>query len=289
MDISIVIVSWNVKELLKKCLHSIYDKTQDLEFEVFVVDNASKDGSALMVASQFTQVNLIASNENLGFAKANNLALEHAQGKYVLFLNPDTELMENSFKIMFDLMEQNENSALSTCQLIYPDGTLQKNIKNNPGLCDQALILLKLHHLFLSKSLNRYLAKNFLYEKEQEVKQIMGAFMFGRTNIIKEIGGFDPDYFIWWEDLDLCKRIQDLGMKIIYTPKTKVIHLEAKSFEQQMSLEKQKRFNRGMRLYFKKHVGLLSYFLIYFATLPSLILSLISQLFKIKPKPQSKI
>ena len=289
MDLSIIIVSWNVKDLLKKCLQSIYDKTQGLEFEIFVVDNASKDGSALMVASQFTKINLIASNENLGFAKANNLALEHAQGKYVLFLNPDTEITANSFKVMFDLMEQDENIALSTCQLIYPDGSLQKNVKNNPQLCDQILILLKLHHLFQTKCLNRYLAKNFIYEKEQAVKQIMGAFIFAKADVIKEVGGFDPDYFIWWEDLDLCKRIQDLGMKIIYTPKTKVVHHEAKSFEQQMSLEKQKRFNRGMRLYFKKHVGLLAYCLIYLATLPSLILAYSSQLFKIKPKPQSKI
>jgi len=289
MDLSIIIVSWNVKELLKKCLQSIYDKTQGLEFEVFVVDNASKDGSALMIASQFTQVNLIASNENLGFAKANNLALEQTRGKYILFLNPDTELTENSLKTMFDLMEQDEKIALSTCQLNYPDGTLQKNIKNNPGLCDQILILLKLHHIFQTKCLKKYLAKNFYYEKEQEVKQIMGAFMFARTDVIKEIGGFDTDYFIWWEDLDLCKRIQDLGMKIVYTPKTKVIHHEAKSFEQQMSLEKQKRFNRGMAIYFKKQVGLFSYLVIKISSCFSLGLAWVSQLFKIKPKPQSKI
>ena len=289
MDISIIIVSWNVKDLLKKCLQSIYDKAQGLEFEIFVVDNASKDNSAVMVATEFTQVNLIASNENLGFAKANNLALEQAQGKYVLFLNPDTELMENSFKAMFNLMEQDENIALSTCQLNYPDGTLQKNIKNNPGLCDQILILLKLHHFIQPKCLRRYLAKDFDYSKEQAVKQIMGAFMFVRTDVIKEIGGFDTDYFIWWEDLDLCKRIQDLGQKIIYTPKTKIIHHEAKSFEQQMSLEKQKRFNRGMAIYFGKHGSLLVYWFIGLLGLISLVLAWLSQIFKVKPKTQSKI
>lgn len=289
MDLSIIIVSWNVKDLLQKCLQSIYDKTQDLEFEVFVVDNASKDGSALMVASQFSKVNLIASNENMGFAKANNLALEQAQAKYILFLNPDTELLDNSFKIMFDLMESDENVALSTCQLIYPDGNLQKNIKNNPALCDQILILLKLHHFIQPKCLQRYLAKDFDYRKEQEVKQIMGAFMFAGAEVIKEIGGFDTDYFIWWEDLDLCKRIQNLGHKIIYTPKTKIIHYEAKSFEQQISLERQKRFNRGMAIYFKKHSGLLVYWFISLLGIISLGLAWISQLLKIKPKPQSKI
>ena len=289
MDISIIIVSWNVKDLLKKCLQSIYDKTQDLEFEVFVIDNASKDGSAVMVAMEFPQVNLTASNKNLGFAKANNLALEQARGKYVLFLNPDTELTENTFKIMLDLMENDDKIALSTCQLNYSDGALQKNIKNNPGLCDQLLILLKLHHFIQPKCLQKYLAKNFDYSKEQKVKQIMGAFIFAKTSIIQEIGGFDTDYFIWWEDLDLCKKIQKLGYKIIYTPKTKIIHHEAKSFQQQMSLEKQKMFNRGMGIYFKKHGGLFGYLIISLLKPVSLLLAWISQAFKIKSKTQSKI
>src|SRR4030043_1349072 len=105
----------------------------------------------------------------------------------------------------------------------------------------------------------------------------MGAFVFSRGEIIKEINGWDEDYFIWWEDLDLCKRIQDLGMKIIYTPKTKVIHYEAKSFSQQMSLEKQKRFNRGMAIYFKKHSGLLDYWVIRLLGIGSLFLAWISQ------------
>ncbi len=289
MDLSIIIVSWNVKELLRKCLQSIFDKTQSLEFEVFVVDNASKDGSAQMVALEFPQVNLIASNVNLGFAKANNLALEQAQGQYVLFMNPDMELVENSFKTMLELMEKDEKIALSTCQLIYPDGSRQNNIKNNPTLCDQLLILLKLHHLFKPKCLKKYLAKDFDYTKEQEVKQIMGAFVFSRGEIMREVSGWDTDYFIWWEDLDLCKRIQDLSYKIVYTPKTKIIHHEAKSFAQQQSIEKQKKFNRGMAIYFKKHNGLLSYWLIKFLGILSLILAWLSQLFKIKPKAQSKI
>ncbi len=289
MDLSIIIVSWNVKDLLKKCLASIYKYTKDIDFEVIVIDNASQDGSAQMVTREFPQVNLIASNQNLGFAKANNLGLEQALGKYVLFLNPDTELIENSFKIMFDLMEQDKKIALSTCQLNYSDSTLQKNIKNNPGLCDQLLILLKLHHVIKPKCLEKYLAKNFDYSKEQEVKQIMGAFVFSKSDIIKEIGGWDTDYFIWWEDLDLCKKVQELGYNIIYTPKTKIIHHEAKSFEQQMSLKKQKNFNKGMRIYFKKHKGLLNYLIIRLLSPISLFLAWLSQLFKIESKAQSKI
>jgi GT2 family glycosyltransferase len=289
MDLSIIIVSWNVKDLLRKCLQSIYNQTQSLDFEVFVVDNDSQDATALMVASEFPQVDLIASNTNLGFAKGNNIALEQTKGKYIAFLNPDTELVQNSFKTMFDLMEKNERVSLATCQLVYPDQTLQKNIKNNPGFCDQALILLKLHHLIKPKCLRRYLAKDFDYTKEQEVKQIMGAFIFSRAEIIKKLGGWDTDYFLWWEDLDLCKRIQDLGLKIIYTPTTKIIHHEAKSFVQQMSLIKQKRFSRGMMIYFRKHGSIFVYWCISILGIGSLFLAWLSQLFKIKPKTQSKI
>ena len=258
MQLSIIIVNWNVKDLLRKNLQSIFNLTQGLSFEIFVVDNASKDGSAQMVASEFPQVNLIASNQNLGFAKANNLGLEQAQGKYVLFMNPDMELKENSFKSLFDWMEANPKIDMGTCQLVYPAESRQNNIKNNPGLCDQVLILLKLHHLIQPKCLKRYLAKDFDYTKEQQVKQIMGAFVLVKNEVIRDLGGWDEDYYLWWEDLDLCKRAQDKGYQIWYTPQTKVIHYEAKSFEQQMSLEKQKRFNRGMALYFLKHKGLFS-------------------------------
>jgi GT2 family glycosyltransferase len=289
MDLSIIIVSWNVKNLLKKCLQSIFSKTQGVDFEVIVVDNASQDGSAQMVSQEFPQVNLIASNQNLGFAKANNMGLEFAQGNYVLFMNPDMELVENSFPKLLTLMNRDPKIALSTCQLIYPDGQRQNNIKNNPGFCDQALILLKLHHVLKPRCLNRYLAKDFDYTKEQEVKQIMGAFVFSHGQIIREIGGWDADYFIWWEDLDLCKRIQDLGYKIIYTPETKIIHHEGKSFVQQLSLTKQKRFNKSLRSYFRKHSNILAYGCLSLLSILSLVLAWLSQIFKVKPKSQAKI
>jgi len=289
MQLSVIIVNWNVKDLLRKNLQSIFKLTQGLEFEVIVADNASKDGSAQMVAQEFPQVNLIVSNQNLGFAKANNLGLEQTQGKYVLFMNPDMELKENSFKILFDWLEANPKIDLGTCQLVYPDGSRQNNIKNNPGLCDQVLILLKLHHLIQPKCLKKYLAKDFDYTKEQQVKQIMGAFVLVKNSVIQDLNGWDEAYYLWWEDLDLCKRAQNKGYQIWYTPRTKVIHYEAKSFEQEVSLVKQRRFNRGMALYFLKHKGLLSCLVVKLLSCFSLALAWVSQVLKIKPKPQSKI
>jgi len=289
MTLSVIIVSWNVKPLLQRCLKSIFDYTTDLDFEVIVIDNASKDGSSQMVASEFPQVDLIASNKNLGFAKANNLGLKQASGNFILFMNPDMELVENSFKRMYELMVSDDQIGLATCQLDYPDSTRQNNIKNNPGFCDQILILLKLHHIFKPKCLQKYLAKDFDYFKEQEVKQIMGAFVMAENNLIRKIGGWDTDYFIWWEDLDLCKKVQEQGKKIIYTPRTKIVHHEGKSFAQQKSLAKQKRFNKGMRTYFKKHHSYSTYLIVSILSPISLALAWLSQNLKIKPKTQSKI
>jgi hypothetical protein len=288
MDLSIIIVNWNVKDLLRKNLQSIFTLTEGLESEVIVVDNASKDSSVQMVAAEFPKVILIASNRNLGFAKANNLGLEQANGKYVLFMNPDMELVENSFKILFDWLEKNPQIDMGTCQLIYPDGSRQNNIKNNPGLCDQFLILLKQHHFIQPKCLKRYLAKDFDYTKEQQVKQVMGAFVLVKNEVIHDLGGWDEDYYLWWEDLDLCKRAQDKGYQIWYTPQTKVIHHEAKSFEQEVSLVKQQRFNRGMVIYFMKHVGLLSCLVVKLLGYFSLGLAWATQVVKIKPKAQSR-
>jgi len=289
MDLSIVIVSWNVKELLQKCLSSIFEFTKNMEFEIIVIDNDSQDQSAEMIITKFPQVNLIASKKNLGFAKANNLGLNQAQGKYVLFMNPDMELVENSFPIMFMLMEQNPQAAISTCQLFYPNKQRQDNIKNNPDFCSQAIILLKLHHLFKPKCLLAYLAKNFDYHKEKTVSQIMGAFMFCNKEKIKQINGWDENFFLWFEEVDLCKRVQEQNWQIIYTPKAKIIHHESQSFKQNSSLLRQKRFTQSMKKYFKKHHNWLEYNLLSFLALISLGLAFISQILKIKPKTQSKI
>ena len=289
MDLSIIIVNWNVRDLLKRLLESIFNYTQGIEFEVIVVDNNSGDGSIEMVRENFPQVKIIANQENLGFAKANNQGLKIALGKFVLFMNPDMELKENSFKKLADFMEQNPGIGISTCQLTYPDGKVQPIIKNNPTFCSQLLIILKLHHFFMPECLKKYLAKDFDYLKQSEVKQIMGAFVFARKEVMEKLKGWCEDYFAWWEDIDLCYSAQKADIKIFYIPITKVIHHEGKSFEQELSYKKQKRFNRGMMIYFRKYKPFWQYLVICALNPISLLLALISQILKIKPKSQSKI
>ena len=298
MNISIIIVNWNVKSLLHQCLKSIFLFVKDLEYEVIVVDNNSYDGSAEMLNAlsyEYKNLHVIINKENVGFSKANNQGLAIAGGEYILFMNPDMELVENTPKILFNYMssfaEATEDKDVSacTCQLQYSDGHRQPNIKNDPTFLSQVWILYKLHHFIKPRFLKKYLAKDFEYSQEQEVQQIMGSFVFTQRDMMKKIGGWSEDYFFWWEDLDLCKRLRQTGEKIMYTPISRVIHYEGQSAAQQMSLAKQKRFNKGMLTYFKKYHNKFSWFMLKLATWDGLILAWLTQILRIKPKSQSKL
>lgn len=292
MDVTIIIVNWNVCELFKKCLESIFAMTKEVDYEVIVVDNASYDGSMQMLNSligEYKNFQVIFNNTNLGFAVANNEGLHLARGRYIFFINPDMEFTENTVKILYDYMEQHLEISTCTTQLRRANGERQPNIKRNPTYFSQCWLLYKLHYFWQPKFFKKYLAKDFDYTREQEVEQIMGAAVFIRAEVIKELGGWSQDYFLWWEDVDLCKRLQLTGEKIFYTPISHIIHHEGRSFFQQMSVKRQKMFNRGMRIYFKKYHNSLVWFLIVLSSLDSLALAWFAQILRIKPKTQSKL
>ncbi len=313
MDLSIIIVNWNVRDLLRRCLESIFLQTKNISFEVFVVDNNSSDGSLDMLknmrsnldalrspdalvgakeggsTSLIDKLHLIMNEENVGFAKANNQALREAKGELVLFLNPDTELRSGLDKLLA-LMRLRPDVAALTCKLVNPDGTLQRNVKRHPTFWSQVLIMLKLHH-FSSwcQSIKHYLAHDFNYSREQEVEQVMGAFFLTRRKLINELKGWDEDYPLWWEDVQLCQDFARRGWKIIYTPTYEVLHHEGKSFAQVMHLSRQRRFNRGMIIYFRKNGKWWQVKILQILSPMSLILASLTQLLKIKPRSQSKI
>lgn len=296
MQLSIVTVSWNVGELVCRLLDSIFQFTEGLEYEIIVVDNNSKDDTIKTLKENYAawvdsgKLKIIANDFNAGFSKANNQGLKIAQGKYVLFMNPDMELIENSFKKLVDFMEQTPNAGVCTCRLLYGDKTVQPNVKNDPNLYSQILILLKLHH-FLSwlPCLKKYLRKGFDYSQKQYVEQVMGAFIFTRKELMDKIHGWNEEYWLWWEDLELCKTVRELGSEIIYLPITEVIHYEGKSFAQTHGLSKQKRFNKGMLTYFKRHHSMLAYAILLLLQPVSWFLTVLTQLAGIKPRTQSKL
>lgn len=254
MDLSIVIVNWNVRDLLRRCLQSIFDSTTGISFEVFVVDNASGDGSVDMVRSEFPAATVISNERNYGFARANNQAIQKSRGDFVLLLNPDTEMMGSTLGDLVRVARSHPGAGVIGCRFLNPDGTIQPSVRRFPRLIDQLVILLKLHHLFPNATLiRRYLAYDLDPAREQFVEQVSGTFMCLSRAAIRTVGLLDERFFIWYEDVDYCKRTIAAGLKVLYTPLVSITNHGGKSFAQVVALKKQRMMNKSMAQYFRKH------------------------------------
>uniref|UniRef100_A0A832G805 Glycosyltransferase n=1 Tax=Ignavibacterium album TaxID=591197 RepID=A0A832G805_9BACT len=256
IDLSIIIVNYNVKEFLKNLLHSIQKASQHLSIEIIVVDNASDDGSVEMIREKFPDVVLIANEKNLGFGKANNIGLKKAQGKYILLINPDTLVAEDTFIKLIEFFETHPEAGLAGCKILNPDGTLQLACRRSfPGPWTSFTKVTGLSSLFpKSKLFARY---NLTYLDENqtyEVDAISGSFMMLRKEVYEKVGGFDEQFFMYGEDLDLCYRIQKAGYKIFYVHTTQIIHYKGESTKRS-SLDETKVFYNAMHLFVKKHLS----------------------------------
>lgn len=196
---SIIIVNTNNKKLLEECLSSIYDFTKELEFEIIVCDNGSTDGSPQMVEKKFPQVKLLAFKENLGFIKAVNKGIGAARGEYVIFLNDDTRLIENSFLKLISFMEKHPKAAIASPKLLYPDLSPQRH-----------------GNIFSSLAL--------FSDKVRESKFVSGACMVLRRTILDKIGWLDENLYFYNDDIDICLRARKAGYKVYYFPETRIIH-----------------------------------------------------------------
>jgi len=255
-DISVIIVSYNVRDFLQQCLHSVYEASHNLNTEIFVVDNRSVDGTADMIRKNYPGVHLIANSENLGFGKANNQALKTARGKYILFLNPDTIIREDTLDVMFRFMEENPETALAGCKILNTDGSLQLACRRSFPRPSVAIPkLLGLSALFPG---NRYLAKyNLTYKDPDEsysVDAVSGSFMFCRRDIIQELNGFDEWFFMYGEDLDLCYRVQEKGYIVSYVPGTTIVHYKGES-SKSAPFDSLIAFYKAMDQFVRKHLG----------------------------------
>jgi len=267
MLLSIVIVSFNVEELLAKCLESIEKYSEGITKEVFVVDNDSSDNTVLRIKKDFPKVTLIANKKNLGFSKANNQALKKAKGDYLLVLNPDTELRADTLSEMIGFMQKNKDVAVSTCRVELADGFLDRDCRRHfPTPWRSFCHFSNLSKIFLkSKIFDQYYMGYMPDNIEQEVDACAGAFMMIRVSAIKKVGYFDEDFFFYGEDLDWCWRFREKGFRIIYTPITKIIHYKGVSSGIKDSSKKiskatkeskrrvLKESTRAMRLFYAKH------------------------------------
>jgi len=264
MDISIIIVSWKVRDLLEKNLENIFKSSGNVDFEVFVVDNNSGDGTVEMIARKFPEVHIIANNYNAGFAVANNQAIEMAVGRLVLLLNPDMQVFSNSLFNTVKFMGENNEAGIIGPKLLDANKNILAHVRKFPTFLDQLAIVLKLPHLFPS-ILDNYLTKDFDYTKRTEVDSIRGSYFVIRREVIDKIGKLDERYFIWFEEVDFCKRAKASGFKILYTPSIECLDFVGKSFSQIKRGKTQKYFRDSMLKYFKKwHPGW-QWFLLYLA------------------------
>lgn len=225
MDVSIILVNYKTKDLTINCIKSIYEKTKDLNFEIFVVDNNSQDGSIEAIEKEFSNINIIKNPVNAGFGSANNLAIKQANGKYILCLNTDTLLINNAIKIMYDFMNKEENKNVAVCGSSLYDENLNyvMSFANFPNFFNT------LSTSWILKKLFPVLRNQKEPDNVKEVDFITGADIFFRKSILDEIGLFDEKFFMYSEEVDLCKRIKDNGYSIKIVPEAKIIHLEGKS------------------------------------------------------------
>lgn len=248
MDISIIIVNYNTKELTLQTIASVFEKTTDIDFEVIVVDNASTDGSTETIENKFPAVKIIKSSENLGFGRANNKGIEIAKGRNVIFLNPDTILVNNAIKILSDYLDSNDQVGACGGNLLHNDLTPAPSLK-----MILPSITWELNDLFSNFFLKLIHGKYYFYNtsnKPKSVGYICGADLMVRKSVLEEVGSFDSDFFMYYEETDLCRRIHKAGYKVMSVPSARIIHLEGKSLSSSES--KIKMLSESRIIYLKK-------------------------------------
>lgn len=254
MDLSVITVTWNSADLIRKQIKSVKTGCKNISFEEIIVDNSSTDKTTEIIAGEFPEVKLIKNDKNRGFAFPNNQAAKLAQGEFLLFLNPDMLVEEGSLDTMVAWMKARPDVGVASCKLLDEHGNLNTGAlpRRFPTIWDQMAIVLKLPHLFPG-IVSNYLFKDFNPNLEQEVDSVRGSFMIMRRTVYEKLGwAFDPRYFIWFEDVDLCREVKKMGLKVMYTPVISCVDYVGQSFKKLNFFWKQKQFIKSMAQYFWK-------------------------------------
>jgi GT2 family glycosyltransferase len=225
MILSVVIVTWNSEEFIRNCLDSIFLSQVNFTSEVIVVDNNSSDETAKIVEQLYPQVNLIQNKENLGYAKGNNQGIEESRGEYILLLNPDTQVLEDSLSLMYRFMEENPDAGALGPKLLNPDKTVQASCREFPTFSTLIWEFSGLSRLFpRSRIFGGWRMGYFDFDRQREVNQPMASCLMLRRTALEDVGIFDESLAMFFNDVDLCYRIRKGGWKIFFYPETKVIH-----------------------------------------------------------------
>lgn len=231
--LSVVIVSWNVRDLLDHALNAVYTSgTHTPDLEVIVVDSASTDGTPEMIRERYPQVHLIASNQNLGFSKGNNRGIAAAHGDYLLLLNADTVVLGDALATLVTYLQEHPGTGMVGPRLLNADGSTQSSRRRYPTLPVLFLESTWLQGWAPKHQLARFYVDDQADTAEQEIDWITGAAMLVRRDVLEDVGGLDEGFFMYSEELDWCHRIGDAGWAIAYTPAAEIIHYGGKSSEQ---------------------------------------------------------
>lgn len=257
IDLSVVVVSWNVRDLLCECLESVQASSRADRTEVIVVDSASSDGTPEAVQERFPAVRLVKLDVNVGFSKGNNIGLEAAAGRYILLLNPDTRLVGKALECMVAYMDAHPTVGLIGPKLLNPDGTVQSSRRRFPTLWTGIFESTWLQCAAPQRVLSHFYMLDCSDDAICPVDWVYGAAMLVRREVVDQVGGFDEGFFMYSEELDWQKRIREAGWLIHYVPDAQIIHYGGKSSEQIVA-QRHIYFQTSKIRYFRKHHGVLA-------------------------------
>ncbi len=252
MDVSIIIVSWNTRNLLKICLDAVFAYPPAGEFDVWVVDNGSSDGTLAMLRQDFPQVKLIENQANIGFARANNQAIQQSSGRYVLLLNPDTEVNPDALQQLVQFLNDHPPVGAVGPRTLNPDGSLQPSAYPAPTLARE---FWRLFHLDVIRPYGVYRQAGWDVRTPRRVDSLLGACLLIRRQALLQVGTLlDEQYFMYSEEIDLCYRLACAGWLLYWLPQAQIVHFGGQS-TRLVAAEMFLRLYQGKLLYFRKHYG----------------------------------
>ncbi|WP_090811943.1 glycosyltransferase family 2 protein [Paenibacillus sp. 276b] len=254
VDVSIIIVNYNTRQLTLDCLASVYASQISYQYEIIVLDNASRDDSVQAIQKAYPDVRMIANNDNTGFAVANNQGMKVAKGRYILLLNSDTVVQPDTLQTMVGFMDRRPEMGASGCKVILPDGSLDKACKRGfPTPSASFYYAFGISRLFPERpKFNQYQLGHLSPDDEYPVDCLVGAFMLVRRETIEQVGGLDETFFMYGEDIDWCYRIKEAGWGIFYYPRTYIVHYKGGSARRK-PLKITYEFHRAMWVFHRKH------------------------------------